>query len=115
MKIYLTMSMAVTASAVFAQSVSLQATTPGTAQNGHANVTGTINAGNLRTTGLIIGNGSQIFGMLAGNISSGTLADARLSTNVPLKNVTNLYTGINQFLGGFTYVGTRSTPLGGGE
>lgn len=112
----ITLSLTALASAsVFGQSVALQATTPGTPQTGHANVTGTINAGHLRTTGLIFGNGSQIFGMLAGNISSGTLADARLSTNVPLKNTTNLYTGINQFLGGFTYVGTRSTPLGGGE
>lgn len=113
--VMLGLSMCALAPSAFAQSVSLQATTPGTAQTGHANVTGTINAGHLRASGLIFGNGSQIFGLAAGNLSTGTVPDARLSTNVPLKNTTNLFTGINRFPAGFTYVGTRSTPIGGGE
>lgn len=35
----------------------------------------------------------------AGNISSGSLSDARLSSNVPLKNSTNAFTGLNTYSG----------------
>ncbi|MCA9326688.1 hypothetical protein KC976_03760, partial [Candidatus Saccharibacteria bacterium] len=35
----------------------------------------------------------------ASNLSSGTLADARLSSNVPLKNTNNTFTGSNTFAG----------------
>jgi len=36
----------------------------------------------------------------ASNVSSGTLADARLSTNVPMKNGSNAYTGYNDVSAG---------------
>jgi uncharacterized protein YaiE (UPF0345 family) len=49
--------------------------------------------GNLTVSGTISGNGSSITSLNASNITSGTLADAYLSSNVPLKNVTNTFTG----------------------
>src|SRR5581483_6328004 len=41
------------------------------------------------------GDGSGLTNLNAGNISSGTLNDARLSANVPLKNANNTFTGYN--------------------
>ncbi|MBW3538408.1 hypothetical protein KY386_02860, partial [Candidatus Parcubacteria bacterium] len=73
--------------------VSLQAATPGTAQTGHINVSGTIIAGSFS------GNGAALTSLNASNISSGTLADARLSSNVPLKNAANTFTALNTFNG----------------
>jgi uncharacterized protein YaiE (UPF0345 family) len=52
--------------------------------------------GNLTVSGTISGNGSSITSINASNISSGTLADARLSSNVPLKNVSNTFTANQQ-------------------
>jgi hypothetical protein len=53
-------------------------------------VTGTI-------SGTHSGDGSAITNLNASNISTGTLADARLSSNVPLKNAANTFTA-NQTL-----------------
>jgi hypothetical protein len=49
--------------------------------------------GNLTVSGTISGNGSSITSINASNVSSGTIADARLSSNVPLKNALNTFTG----------------------
>lgn len=74
--------------------VRLQATTPGSAQTGHSNLTGTIKAG------LFQGSGSGITGLSASNISSGTLPDARLSSNVALLSSSNTFSGaLNVFNG----------------
>ncbi len=43
------------------------------------------------------GNGFQLTGLSASNLASGTLADARLSSNVPLKNAANTFTALNIF------------------
>ncbi len=43
------------------------------------------------------GSGASLSTLNATNISSGTLADARLSTNVGLKNGTNTFSGSNSF------------------
>jgi hypothetical protein len=48
--------------------------------------------GNLTVSGTISGNGSSITSINASNITSGTLADARLSSNVALKNTINTFT-----------------------
>lgn len=52
--------------------------------------------------GTFWGNGGGLTNLNAGNISSGSLADARLSSNVPLKNAANVFTGATQ-----TFSGTR--------
>lgn len=50
------------------------------------------NAGNLFT-----GSGAGLTGLNAANLSSGTLADARLSANVALRTSGNTFTGVNSF------------------
>jgi hypothetical protein len=47
----------------------------------------------------LAGNGSALTALNAANVSSGTLADARLSGNVPLLNGTNAFAGDNRFAG----------------
>ena len=54
------------------------------------------------------GNGAALTSLNASNISTGTVADARLSPNVPRLNGTNAFTGSNSF----TYLGIgTSAPL----
>lgn len=50
------------------------------------------------TNNTYLGNGAGITSLNASNISAGTLADARLSTNVPLINGINTFTAANTFL-----------------
>jgi hypothetical protein len=71
-------------------SVLLQATSPGLAQTGNINLTGTIIAGNFS------GDGSGLTGLNAASISTGTLSDARLSTNVTLQG--NTFNGASQLV-----------------
>jgi len=57
------------------------------------------------------GNGSGLIGLNASNIAGGTLGDARLSTNVALRNAANTFTepntfGAGAFLNGFVGVNT---------
>jgi hypothetical protein len=47
--------------------------------------------------GTFTGDGSGLTSLDANNISSGTLADARLSGNVALRNASNSFTGANTF------------------
>jgi hypothetical protein len=70
--------------------VSLQATTPGTAQTGNINVTGTVIAGSFQ------GDGSGLNNLNASNIATGTLANARLSANVTLQG--NTFNGASQLV-----------------
>src|SRR5438552_18817142 len=56
--------------------VKLQTATPGTSQTGHANISGTSIAGFFQ------GDGNALTNLNAANILSGTLADARLSSNI---------------------------------
>jgi photosystem II stability/assembly factor-like uncharacterized protein len=60
-----------------------------------ANLT-SLTAGNLIGTLPVI-SGANLMSLNAGSISSGTLADARLSSNVPLLNGTQTFTGGNTF------------------
>jgi hypothetical protein len=69
------------------------------------------------------GDGSGLTNLNASNISTGTLNDARLSSNVPLKNGNNVFTGINSFgtvngttFNGGTFNGTfLGTHIGDGS
>src|SRR5438874_12566947 len=69
--------------------VRLQTTTPGTAQTGHSNITGTMLAGQFP------GGGAGLTALNASNLGIGTLADARLSANVPFKGATNAFGNFN--------------------
>ncbi len=82
--------------------VRLQQSTPGVTQVGNSNVSGTSKAGQF------VGGGAGITGINATNIATGTLGDARLSPNVALENVSNLFTASNQFNG---FVGINRSNL----
>lgn len=58
---------------------------------------------------LFNGSGAGLTLLNATNVSSGTLADARLSSNVPRLNATNAFTATNTFTGS---VGLGATPTG---
>lgn len=85
-------------------SVSLQPTSPGTAQTGNANLTGTIIAGQFQGDGsgvtnvnaALLNGQAGSFYQNASNINTGTLADARLSGNVTLKG--NSFNGANELV-----------------
>src|SRR5437867_4496579 len=69
-------------------------------------------------TGNFTGDGSGLTALSADNISSGTLADARLSANVALLSGSQTFSGTkaltnsgNSFVGGFTGNGTGLTNL----
>jgi hypothetical protein len=53
--------------------------------------------GNVLVSGTITGNGAGLTNLSAGNVSSGTIADARLSANVPLLNAAQVFTAQNTF------------------
>jgi hypothetical protein len=86
----------------------VQAVTPGVSQSGHSNISGTARAG------AFVGGGIGLTGLNASNITVGTLADGRLSANVPLKNTVNVFTNLNQFnahVGINTNVGASANSL----
>lgn len=61
-------------------------------------LTGTLDVtGSIDITGNYLVNGTPIATNDASALTTGTLADARLSSNVPLKNGTNTFTGANTF------------------
>lgn len=82
------------------------------AQGASFNVSGTGTIGSdLTVGGTISGNGAGIANLSASQISSGTLADARLSANVPLLSSNNSFSG-SQTFGGNAFV---SGTLTGGK
>ncbi len=62
---------------------------------------GNFSAGTVSATAFS-GSGASLTSLNAGNVSSGTLADGRLSSNVPLLNANQTFTGSNSFNGGLT-------------
>lgn len=67
--------------------------------------------GNASISGTITGNGSGLTGLNAGSLV-GTIADARLSANVPLLNAANVFTGSdNYFQNGTVHVGSLPYSL----
>ena len=71
--------------------VRLQASSPGAQQIGSANLSGTFIAGQLR------GGGAGITALHATSIASGTLSDARLSSNVALLSGAQSFSGAKTF------------------
>ena len=76
--------------------VKLQSSTPGTAQTGHSNITGTMIAGQH------VGGGAGLTGLNGTSIATGTVADARLSSNIARLGTSQTFTGANSFTGGFS-------------
>lgn len=70
----------------------------------YSNAVNFSSAGNT-FSGTFSGNGSALTSLNAGNISTGTLADSHLSSNVPLLNGTQTFTGGNTFNGPTTLNG----------
>jgi hypothetical protein len=58
--------------------------------------------------GVFAGNGSSLSNLNASQLTSGTVADARLSTNVALLNANQKFTGSNLFTGFNTFTGTNT-------
>jgi hypothetical protein len=88
--------------------------TSGVLMNDGTNLT--IPSGNLTlTAGTLSGNGSGLTTLNASNLTSGTVADARLSANVVLENITNTFTAANTFNNNVTVdpVGASSVSFGG--
>jgi hypothetical protein len=73
---------------------------PAVVTNGASGVafSGTLSAGTIAATNFT-GNGAGLTNLGAANLATGTVADVRLSTNVPLLNGTNGFTGTNRFAG----------------
>jgi len=95
--------------ALFATSASnLFGTVPSSLVTGaYTNVVSFSNVTNT-FTGTFTGNGVGLTNLNASQIASGTLADARLSTNVALLNGTQTFTGVNTFTNSTIFTGGNS-------
>jgi photosystem II stability/assembly factor-like uncharacterized protein len=62
--------------------------------------------------GVFIGNGTNLTSLNASQLKSGTLADARLSTNVALLNTNQTFTGSNVFTGFNTFTNSGNSFAG---
>ena len=58
--------------------------------------------------GAFSGNGINLTNLNGSQITTGTVADARLSANVPLLNANQIFTGSNIFTGADTFAGTNA-------
>ncbi len=70
--------------------VSRQASSPGVQETGHINISGTVIANSFS------GSGASLTSLNGSNISSGTVADTRLSTNVTIQG--NSFNGVSQLV-----------------
>lgn len=75
---------------------------------GNVNVSGSLSASGH------VGNGSALTNLNASSLASGSVPDLRLSSNVAMRNASNVFAGTNQFTGS-TYVGPRTSHIGTGE
>ena len=62
--------------------------------------------------GTFAGNGASLTNLNASYLTNGTVADARLSTNVPLLNTNQIFTGSNTFAGVATLTNWNNTFQG---
>ena len=82
--------------------------------SGAVNFTNSTNSFSGSFSGSFFGNGTNLMSLNASQLTGGTVADARLSTNVALLNRSqtnggaNLFTGSNVFSGGNTFTGSNS-------
>lgn len=72
-------------------SITLQATTPGTVETGHMNI-----SGNARAAAFF-GSGASLTNLSAGNLTSGFLPNARLSPQVGRTDIAKTYTAAQTF------------------
>jgi len=89
------------------QTTQLSGTLPASAFAGYTNTVTFTNSGNL-FGGSFSGNGANLTSLNGSQITSGTVADARLSTNVALLNTNQTFTGSNSFTGFNTFPGTNT-------
>jgi hypothetical protein len=88
-------------------STQLSGTLPASAFVGYTNTVTLTNSGNS-FGGTFSGNGTNLVNLNASQLTGGTVADARLSTNVALLNTNQTFTGANTFtnLYGNSFAGT---------
>jgi hypothetical protein len=85
----------------------LTGTLPASAFAGFTNAVALTNGANL-FNGTFSGNGTNLFNLNASQLTGGTVADARLSTNVALLNTNQTFTGTNIFTGVVKSTGTNT-------
>ncbi|HUZ08311.1 MAG TPA: hypothetical protein VMV89_12610, partial [Candidatus Paceibacterota bacterium] len=74
----------------------LSGTLPSSAFAGYTNTVSLTNSANL-FSGTFSGNGTNLVNLNASQLTGGTVADARLSANVPLLNGNQTFSGVNTF------------------
>ena len=89
------------------QTTQLSGTLPASAFAGYTNTVALTNSGNL-FGGTFSGNGANLANLNGAQITSGTVTDARLSTNVALLNTNQTFTGSNSFTGFNAFPGTNT-------
>ena len=77
-------------------------------QNGTSAQTANLNITGSATAATFSGSGASLTALNGSSISTGTVADARLSTNVALQNGTNTFTANNTFNGSVAIGGAAS-------
>ena len=79
----------------------LSGTLPASAFGGYTNTVALTNGANLFSgtflNGTFSGNGTNLVNLNASQLTGGTVADARLSTNVALLNASQTFSGVNTF------------------
>jgi photosystem II stability/assembly factor-like uncharacterized protein len=85
----------------------LTGTLPASAFAGYTNTVALTNNGNI-FSGTFSGNGTNLVNLNASQLTGGTVADARLTTNVALLNGNQTFTGSNIFKGANTLTGTNT-------
>jgi hypothetical protein len=95
--------------AISAAQVSGSSTNQITFTNVNNSFGGTLNGTfNGTANGSFSGNGASLTNLNASNLATGTVADARLSTNVALLNASQTFGGVNTFTGNNQFTGANN-------